>query len=162
VGKPSWRRCANIAPSLHCIVKPRPSAPINAGPSWIRPRSGNVSRSPSSKPISMPAAIGMTTGSRMRRDTPCRDGRRRSGAARTCGTRVPRCHGNAPALWRRSRADIKLRNGSRSSRLLSTVLQARRRRDPAARSNDGLLISPSCFLGSACWMHGEHHWGASA
>ena len=82
VGKPSWRTCAGIAPSLHCTVRLRPSGPFSAGLCWIKPSSGSVWLSPSSKPISTLAAAGMTVRDRQPRDTPRRDGKPPVGAKR--------------------------------------------------------------------------------
>jgi hypothetical protein len=87
VGKPSWRMCAGIAPSLHCTVRLRPSGPLSAGPCWIKPSSGSVWRSPSLKPISTSAAAGITVRDRQPRDTPRRDGKPPVGAKRICARR---------------------------------------------------------------------------
>jgi hypothetical protein len=96
VGKPSWRMCAGIAPSLHCTVRLPPSGPLSAGLCWIKPSSGSVWRSPSSKPISTPAAAGMMVRDRQLRDTPSRDGKPPVGAKRICARRQD---GRVRRLW---------------------------------------------------------------
>jgi hypothetical protein len=96
VGKPLWRTCAGIAPSLHCTVRLRPSGPFSAGLCWIKPSSGSVWRSPSSKPISTPAAADMTVRDRQPRDTPRRDRKPPVGAKRICARRQD---GRVRRLW---------------------------------------------------------------
>src|SRR6267154_1639913 len=51
VGKSSWKKCADIAQQLRCIVKPRRFDLFKSGLFWSKPNGGTVSPWPNSKTI---------------------------------------------------------------------------------------------------------------
>src|SRR5882757_4672842 len=51
VGKSSWKKCADIAQQLRCIVKPRRFDLFKSGLLWSKPNGGTVSPWPNSKTI---------------------------------------------------------------------------------------------------------------
>src|SRR5712672_1068125 len=50
-GKSSWKKCADIAQQLRCIVKPRRFDLFKSGLFWSKPNGGTVSPWPNSKTI---------------------------------------------------------------------------------------------------------------